>query len=140
MRLTKEKYRYSRKNVRMPRQISIRAGSVTAKAELLDNETAKAIWKALPINSTVNTWGDEIYFSIPVTVSSKNGKEVVNAGDIAYWPPGKAFCIFFGLTPASRGKEIRAASTVNIFGKISGDPKVFSTVRDGEKISVSRLK
>jgi len=124
----------------MLRRITIQAGTITAEAELIENTTSNAIWEALPINSTVNTWGDEIYFGIPVTVASENGQEVVNAGDIAYWPPGKAFCIFFGPTPASHGSEIRAASTVNVFGRLAGDPKVFSDVRDGEKISVGRMQ
>lgn len=124
----------------MSRRITIQAGTITAEAELIDNTTSDAIWAALPINSTVNTWGDEIYFAIPVMVASENGQEVVNAGDIAYWPPGKAFCIFFGPTPVSHGSEIRAASAVNVFGKLAGDPKVFSAVRDGEKISVDRMQ
>ena len=122
----------------MTRKIIIQAGSITAEAELVENKTANAIWEALPINSTVNTWGNEVYFAIPVTVTSENGQEVVTVGDIAYWPPGKAFCIFFGPTPASRGNEIRAASAVNVFGKLVGDSKVFSAVRDGQKISVDR--
>jgi hypothetical protein len=122
----------------MTRRIIIQAGSITAEAELIENKTSNTIWEALPINSTVNTWGNEVYFAIPVSVASQNGQEAVNAGDIAYWPPGKAFCVFFGPTPASRGNEIRAASAVNVFGKLAGDPKVFSAVRDGQKISVSR--
>jgi len=122
----------------MTRKIIIQAGSITAEAELVENKTANTIWEALPINSTVNTWGSEVYFAIPVSVASENGQEVVTAGDIAYWPPGKAFCIFFGPTPSSRGNEIRAASAVNVFGKLAGDPKVFSAVRDGKRISISR--
>jgi hypothetical protein len=88
----------------------------------------------------VNTWGQEIYFSIPVTVELENGKEVVNAGDIGYWPPGKAFCIFFGPTPASRGDEIRGASKVNVFGKVIGDLEILLRVEDGEKIFVERVE
>jgi uncharacterized protein len=124
----------------MSRRITIQTGTITTEAQLIDNTTSDAIWEALPINSIVNTWGDEIYFAIPVTVASENVQEVVNAGDIAYWPPGKAFCIFFGPTPVSRSGEIRAASAVNVFGKLAGDPKVFSAVRDGEKISVDRVE
>ncbi len=124
----------------MPRRITIQAGSIAVEAELSENKTANTIWEVLPINSTVNTWGNEVYFTIPVTIASENGQEVVNTGDIAYWPPGKAFCIFFGPTPASRSSEIRAASAVNVFGKLAGDPTVFSAVRDGQKISVSRMK
>ncbi|MDD5590351.1 MAG: cyclophilin-like fold protein [Dehalococcoidales bacterium] len=124
----------------MARRIIIRTGSITAEAELIENATANAIWEALPIDGEVNIWGDEVYFFIPVSVASENGREVVDAGDIAYWPPGRAFCIFFGPTPASRnGSEIRAASAVNVFGKLTGDPKVFSAARGGQKISVGRI-
>ena len=102
----------------MPREIKITAGSVVASAELNDSKTADAIWDALPITARGNTWGDEIYFGIPVSVGEENGKEVVEMGDIAYWPPGSAFCIFFGPTPASDGDEIRPASPVNIIGRV----------------------
>jgi hypothetical protein len=120
-------------------RISIHTGPIILEAELIDNATSRAIWKALPIKSSINTWGHEIYFSIPVSIGPENGREVVDTGDIAYWPPGKAFCIFFGPTPASRGSEIRAASAVNVFGKIIGDPKVLSNARDGDEVSVSRV-
>ncbi len=122
----------------MHREIEIRIGSITVEAELVDNATSDAIWEALPFDSNVNTWGKEVYFTIPVTVELKNGREVVNSGDIAYWPPGKAFCIFFGPTPASRGGEIRAASKVNVFGKLIGEPGVLSSALDGDKIFVAR--
>ncbi len=124
----------------MSNRVSIRTGSIEVKAELVDNATSNAIWEALPLESVVNTWGHEIYFSIPVTVELENGKEVVNAGDIGYWPPGKAFCIFFGPTPASRGDEIRAASKVNVFGKVIGDLEILLRVEDGEKIFVERVE
>jgi hypothetical protein len=102
-------------------------------------ETAKAIYEALPIEARASTWGDEIYFSIPVDIKSENSKEVVELGDLAYWPPGNAFCIFFGKTPASRGNEIRPASAVNVFGKIEGDPKVFQKVRSGDSIHIDKI-
>lgn len=102
-------------------------------------KTAEAIYNALPIKGRANTWGDEIYFSIPVDASQENGKKVVELGDIAYWPPGKAFCIFFGRTPASRGDEIRAASAVNVFGRIVGDPLVFKKVSSGEEVIIERF-
>ena len=124
----------------MSKRISIRTGSLAIEAELIDNATSSIIWESLPLESVVNTWGQEIYFSIPVTVELENGKEVVNAGDIGYWPPGKAFCIFFGPTPASRGDEIRAASKVNVFGKVIGDLEILLRVEDGEKIFVERVK
>jgi hypothetical protein len=122
----------------MARQIRITAGPVAALAELNDSKTADAVWKALPVSAEVNTWGDEVYFSIPVTVGIEDGKEVVNAGDLGYWPPGKAFCIFFGPTPMSRGEEIRPASAVNVFGRVIGDAKVFGAVKNGDEVSMDR--
>jgi hypothetical protein len=99
-------------------------------------DTARRIWEALPIEARANTWGDEIYFGIPVDADPENPREVVDLGDLAYWPPGNAFCIFFGRTPASRGDEIRPASAVNVFGKVKGDPKVFKKVRSGERVRI----
>lgn len=117
------------------RKIRISAGKVVATAVLMENATADAIWNALPIEASGNTWGDEIYFGIPVHVAQeKRASDVVELGDLGYWPPGHAFCIFFGPTPASQGDEIRAASAVNVFGKVEGDPKVFKQVRHGEKV------
>ena len=120
----------------MSGQIKITAGTVKVLAELNTTKTADAIWKALPVTSKANIWGDEVYFSIPVKVELEDGKEIVNAGDLGYWPPGTAFCIFFGPTPESRGNEIRPASAVNVFGKIKGDAKVFRGVGDGEEIKI----
>lgn len=111
------------------------------EAEMFEDktpETAKAIWEKLPIESRANTWGDEIYFSIPVYLGEENAQETVELGDLGYWPPGNSFCIFFGPTPASRGGEIRPADPVNVFGKVKGDPKIFKKVRSGEKIRIER--
>jgi hypothetical protein len=113
-------------------------GSVTATLSDENPVTAKAIIDALPITGNANLWGDEIYFSIPVDAPEENGKTVVEKGDIAYWPPGKAFCIFFGLTPVSDANVIRPASEVNVIGKIDGDPEIFMEVDNGEKISIEK--
>ncbi len=121
------------------RKITIQAGKVSATAILHQTPTADAIWTALPIEGRANTWGDEIYFSIPVEAElEKNAQEVVQPGDLGYWPTGTAFCIFFGPTPASRGNEIRPASAVNIVGKVQGDPKVFKQVASGAKVVLRR--
>jgi hypothetical protein len=120
------------------KKITITVEDVKMSAELNDSETARKIWEALPIEGNVNKWGDEIYFSIPVNTESENAKAVVSEGDLGYWPPGSAFCIFFGLTPASQGDEIRPASPVNVFGNIIGDPKAFKKVRSGAKIIVEK--
>ena len=121
------------------RRIRITAGQVSATAVLHLSPTADAIWSALPIEARANTWGDEIYFSIPVKAAlEKDAQEVVQLGDLGYWPPGTAFCIFFGPTPTSHGDEIRPASAVNIVGKVQGDPKAFKQVASGAKIVIER--
>ena len=114
------------------------AGEVYAELSDENPETARAIWEALPIEGRASTWGDEIYFSIPVEAGPENPREVVEMGDLGYWPPGSAFCIFFGPTPASRGDEIRPASPVNVFGRVEGDPRVFKKVRPGEAVTLER--
>ncbi|MBM3239659.1 hypothetical protein FJZ31_25510 [Candidatus Poribacteria bacterium] len=124
----------------MSKKIKITAGGVSMEAELNDSKTAELIWSALPIKENGNTWGEEIYFSIPVTAKSENPKEVVELGDIAYWPPGTAFCIFFGPTPASRGNEIRPASVVNVVGKLLGNPRDFKKVRSGTEVVLERVE
>lgn len=120
------------------RKIRITAGKVTADAVLDDSKTAAAVWEALPLHVAGQTWGDEIYFEIPVKAKSEHPREVVTLGDLAYWPPGSAFCIFFGPTPASQGDEIRPASAVNVFGRVLGDPTVFKAVRSGTTVRVER--
>lgn len=119
-------------------KIMITVEDLKMYAELNNSETAKKIWEALPIKGSANTWGDEIYFSIPVKFGLENAKAVVLEGDLGYWSPGNAFCIFFGPTPASEGEEIRPASPVNVFGKIIGDSKIFKKVRSGAKIIIEK--
>lgn len=122
------------------KRIRISAGEIGADAELNETPTAQAIWDALPIQARANTWGDEIYFSIPVKRGEEpDAREVVELGELGYWPPGHAFCIFFGRTPASQGNEIRAASAVNIVGKVQGDARVFKKVKDGAAITLSKI-
>jgi len=121
------------------RKIRITAANVTCEATLSGSRTASAIWDALPIEGRGSTWGDEIYFSIPVTCAPESPREVVEMGDLGYWPPGSAFCIFFGPTPASHGSEIRPASPVNVFGRVDGDPAVFKAVRTSSKVKVERV-
>ncbi len=121
----------------MGRRIRIRAGKVEAAAELNDTGTAQAIWQALPIKGRVNLWGDEIYFSIPLSLQLEAGQEVVNIGDLGYWPDGNAFCIFFGPTPVSQGNEIRPASPVTVFGKVIGDAKIFKKAAAGTRIAIT---
>jgi uncharacterized protein len=121
-----------------PRRIRISAGPIAADGVLDDSATAGLIWDALPLAVAGETWGDEIYFSIPVKAKPERPRETVDMGDLGYWPPGSAFCIFFGPTPASRGNEIRPASPVNVFGRVVGDPAVFKKVRSGTPVRVER--
>jgi uncharacterized protein len=120
----------------MPRAIRITAGAVAAHAELNDSKTAAAIAGALPIEAKGETWGDEIYFDIGLSLSPESPQTVVALGDLGYWPPGQAFCIFFGPTPMSRGDEIRPASAVNVVGRVVGDPRVFTRVRAGTRVRI----
>jgi hypothetical protein len=122
----------------VPRAIRITAGGVTVEAELNDSKTAAAIAAALPIEARGDTWGDEIYFDVGLAAAPESPREVVELGDLAYWPPGRAFCIFFGPTPMSRDGEIRPASAVNVVGRVIGDPSVFKTVRAGTRVTLRR--
>ena len=122
----------------MEKRIRIKAGTVEAVAELNDTDTAQAIWEALPIKGRANLWGDEIYFSIPVSVELEAGQELVNVGDLGYWPPGKGFCIFFGQTPMSEGEQPRPASPVTVFGQVIGNASVFKEVASGAEITIEK--
>ena len=113
-------------------------GSVEAGMIEENPKTAEAVWDALPIEGIAERWGDEVYFSTPIELGEENARERVEVGEIAYWPPGRAICIFFGPTPVSRGGEIRAASPVNVFARILGDATIFRRVRMGERILVER--
>lgn len=121
------------------KQIRITAEPVVMEAELNQSVTAQRIWNALPIEAPGNIWGDEIYFSIPVEAETDDAQEVVELGELAYWPPGTAFCIFFGPTPMSRGAEIRPASPVNVVGRLIGDPEMFKQVSDGTVVTIDRI-
>ena len=124
----------------MGKKVRIRADDIEVTAALNDTRTALAIWEALPIAGNVNLWGDEIYIMVPVRLEFENAQELVDAGDLAYWPQGPAFCIFFGPTPISKGNEIRPASAVNVFGKIIGDITVLRQVTSGTEIVVESEK
>ena len=120
----------------MPRAIRITAGAVSLAAELNDSRAAAAIAAKLPITAKAETWGDEIYFSLPFSAPSDAPQETVALGDLGYWPPGKAFCIFFGPTPMSQGDEIRPASAVTVVGRVAGDARAFKKVRAGTGVTI----
>ena len=120
------------------RRVKITAGDVEVTAVLNDSSTADLVWSALPIEASGSTWGDEIYFRTSVQADEEDAREVVDMGDVGYWPPGQALCLFFGPTPASRGDEIRPASAVNVLGKLEGDPTVLKQVRSGSRVLVEK--
>lgn len=116
-------------------KMMIRVGSLSMEAALDDTPTAREIAAALPIRTSFNTWGDEIYFAIPVEAElDEHAREIVDLGDLGYWPPGNAFCIFFGPTPMSQPGEIRPASAVNIIGRVLGDATQFKQVMQASEI------
>jgi len=99
-------------------------------------KTYEAFLKKIPFKSEANTWGKEVYFSTPISISSENGRKEVEVGDIGYWPPGRSMCLFFGPTPASSGRRPVAASPVNLIGKITGKIELLEKVKDGVAITV----
>jgi len=118
-------------------RITIIAGPVTMEAELNDSPTAQMIWEALPITGRANTWGDEIYFEIPVQAEqAPDARADVEVGELGYWPVGRAFCIFFGPTPVSPGDQPRAASPVNVVGRVLGDATAFRQVDAGATVTL----
>jgi hypothetical protein len=119
-------------------QMRVTAGSVSRVARLVANETARAIWNALPLEARASRWGDELYFGVPVELPEEEAQEVVEVGDVAYWPPGHAVCIFWGPTPASAGQEPRAASPVNVFGHIAEDAAEFGSASSGVTVRLER--
>ncbi|MGI6457263.1 MAG: cyclophilin-like fold protein [bacterium] len=120
-------------------KIEIQIGETRVQAQLLDNEAGREVYAQLPLESSYQVWGDEIYFSLPRGLSTKGEREIVEVGDLAYWSPGKAFCIFYGRTPASEDERPRAASKVTVFGKVEGDARIFRKVK-GKRIIITALK
>ncbi len=123
----------------MGQTITISAGSVVLEAELNDSASARAICQALPIEGSVNTWGQEIYFATPVDCPpADDARSDMEVGEVAYWPPGKAVCVFFGPTPAS-GKDgrPRAASEVNPIGTVRGDVTALASIADGQQVTLA---
>jgi hypothetical protein len=115
-------------------------GALTLDAEFDDTPTAQAIARALPLTSSVMTWGEEVYFEIPVIAArEKDARAVVTPGEIAYWPDGHCIAIGFGRTPISRGDETRLASPCNIFARALGDVKALAAIRAGIKVQVAAL-
>jgi uncharacterized protein len=124
----------------MPTEITIIAGDIRLNAFLADSPTAQALADALPLTGRAQLWGDEIYFSVPQVAADLDdtAQVVVNVGDLGYWPTGKAFCIFFGLTPGSLPGEIRPASAVNLVGRVTDDPGCLKQVPEGAPVRIEK--
>ena len=123
------------------RQIQISTGNLTLAATLNELETANQLWERLPITGRVQIWGDEIYFSIPLNVEEELGsQETVQAGTVAYWPPGSALCLFWGPTPISAPGEIRPASAVNVVGILDNDPNLLAEVPSQAEIIIEKIE
>jgi hypothetical protein len=121
------------------KRVVITAGDVSLEAELNEAPTARGVWDALPIEGRASTWGDEIYFEIPVAAGEEpDARADVEVGELGYWPVGSAFCIFFGPTPISVGLKPRAYSPVNILGRVLGDATRFRGIRSGAKVRIAR--
>ena len=121
--------------------IRITAGDVSLTATLNDSPTAQALLDALPIEEFSNRWGEEIYFTVPIDAEEEpDARAAVEVGTIAFWPPGNAFCIFWGPTPASSGAQPVAASPVNVLGQIDGDATLFGGVASGARVRIERAQ
>jgi len=118
------------------RKIIIKVNQLELEVEIDCSELADLLWDNTPIEGVANLWGDEIYFETSLYSQSNSMQEVVEIGDLAFWPPGQAICLFFGSTPMSTGDEIRPASPVNVFGKFIDNPKLLKTVKTGDSISI----
>ena len=122
-------------------KIMIKVENISVQAELLDTPTAKKIMEILPLEGSVNVWGDEIYFDIPLTIEQEpDARQDVDVGDLGYWPAGPAFCVFFGPTPVSTGDQPRAYSPVNVFGRVLDNPQLFKGVANGAIIKITAIE
>ena len=118
--------------------ITISSGELSVQAQLNQSPTAEAIIAVLPLTGKASTWGEEIYFEIPVDMPQEpDARTEVEVGDLGYWPAGSALCIFFGPTPVSSGEKPKAYSPVNLIGSVAGDARLFRAVRDGDEIRIS---
>jgi uncharacterized protein len=117
------------------REIIIKAGDISMPAQLNDSPTAQQVGEALPLKGVAHTWGEEIYFEIPIQAEqAPDARAQLAVGELAYWPAGHAFCIFFGPTPSSTDEQPRAYSPVNVLGQVKGDATLFRAVRDGDQV------
>jgi hypothetical protein len=120
------------------RAISIRIGDIALAAELNESKTARLVWDALPIEANGQTWGEEVYFKIPVDADLEEPRATVEPGDLGYWPTGHAFCIFYGKTPASADDDIVPASPVDVIGRVTSDLAILEGITDPGRVRVEK--
>lgn len=116
----------------------LEAGEVRLTIELNTTPAATKIWEVLPLEAEARTWGQEVYFTVPVDYEPEELQELVEKGDVAYWPPGRALCLFFGPTPVSRPGEIRPYSPVAVVGKVRDEVERLASVRPGDRVRLAR--
>lgn len=121
-------------------RLLIELGGVRVEVELLEHRAARGLWEALPLSSVARTWGEEVYFELPLDLPEEGEfvREEVEVGDVGWWPPGRALCLFFGATPISPPGRVRPASAVVLMGRVMGDPAVLRSVREGDPVRVWR--
>ena len=118
-------------------KLILKIGPISLVAELLDTPTAKEILNHVPFTSSANTWGDEVYFDTPIVISKEaDARDIVVAGELAFWVEGSCIAVGFGPTPISQGDEIRLAAKTNIWGQSLTDVRLLSKVKDGDPVSV----
>jgi hypothetical protein len=123
------------------KKIRITTDNIYWEADLYKTQTAEIIWDSLPFEGAANIWGEEIYFTVPLDIAQEgSAKEIVEIGELGFWPDGNAFCIFFGPTPVSSGNEPRAYSPVNVFGIISNNVAELKNVATGDLIKVEKIE
>ncbi len=123
----------------MGKRIRIISGDIVVEGTLSDSKTAASIGNLLPLEGKARTWGDEIYFPVPLEAENENGQETVEMGDIGYWPPGNALCLFFGATPMSAPGEIRPAGPVTVVGRMEGDLSPLKKIAEGDNVKIETL-
>ena len=124
----------------MNRKNNVKLDDIEIKVKIDDSITADKLWDSLPLESVGTLWGEEVFFRTDISASlDNNSKLVVELGDVGYWPPNKAMCIFYGKTPASTDHEIRPASAVNVFGKVVDDIEKLKKVKEDCDILVTKV-
>jgi hypothetical protein len=122
-----------------PSKITVAWGASVLEAELDDTPTARALLAALPLEASANTWGEEVYFEVPVKARLEaDARQVVDPGTVCFWVEGNSLALPFGPTPVSKGRECRLVTEVNVLGRIVGDPQLLKTVKDGTPVRVAR--